>query len=214
LGKIVCTSHIIKKAFYALFAFAFGSAILITSVFRSASIRYSFRLPPSPLPESEIVPKIDYQLPNPGRIQPFHLLWPAEVIRDRLWLFVTQNPLKKAQINLLIADKRLASAQQLIAQSKPELAISVAAKAEIYLVRALSHTLVAKDQGMEVDEFLYQLSFASLKHRSVLETIRAQAPEDAQPIIIEILDQPKGIYEQTCHKLQEIGQCPPDNPFE
>lgn len=205
----------ISKALIALIIFVFASAILITSIFRTASVRYSFRLLPSPAPQSLLnIPDIDYQLPGAGRVNPSHFLWPLEVLRDKAWLAFTPNPLKKAQISLLIADKRLSSALLLFSNHNPALAVSVSAKAELYLLQAFDNAVKAKEQGMSVSEFLDQLSRSSLKHRAVLETIRAQAPEDAQPVISEILDTPKSVYEKSCHKLQESGCRPPDNPFE
>lgn len=204
----------IPKVFIALFLFAFASVILITSIFRTASVHYSFNLPLSLAPQSiDYIPTVEYQLPSAGRVNPSHPLWPLEVLRDKLWLALTSNPLKKAQINLLLADKRLSSAL-LLFPNNPSQAVSTSAKAELYLLEAFDYTVKAKQQGMDVNEILDRLSRSSLKHRAVLETIRAQAPEDAQPIISEIIDTPKSVYEKSCHKLRESGCHPPDNPFE
>src|SRR3989344_6985739 len=48
----------------------------------------------------------EYTLPYPG-ILPDNLLYPIKVFRDRIVSFLISDPLKKAEFNLLQADKRL-----------------------------------------------------------------------------------------------------------
>src|SRR3990172_3897569 len=120
----------IGKAAGILLTCFIATAILVFSIFHSASVRYTFGQSPTPTPRVEEANlEIDYPLPYPGRVLPDHLLWPVKVVRDRLWLAMTTNPLKKAEISLLLANKRLASAQALFDKEKPDLAISTLTKA-------------------------------------------------------------------------------------
>src|SRR5438309_421306 len=56
---------------------------------------------PTPSPVS-----ISYQLPYPGML-PDNPLYFLKVIRDGVWSFLLSNPLKKADFDLLQADKRV-----------------------------------------------------------------------------------------------------------
>jgi hypothetical protein len=157
--------------------------------------------------------QINYQLPYPGRILPDHFLWPIKVVRDKAWLFLTPNPLKKAEIALLFADKRLSSSLELIDKKKYNNAVSVIAKSEIYLDLSLKYALDAKTEGMDSSLFFSQLILAALKHRETLETIRTQLPEDAQPHISSLLDYSKKVYEKGSQTLRDMGKIPPSSPF-
>src|SRR5258706_345152 len=82
--------------------------ILIVSIFRIAEVKYVFSQAPSPTPTS--TPKasdINYNLPYPGSILSDNILWPLKALRDKVWLAVTVNPSKKADLYLLIADTKL-----------------------------------------------------------------------------------------------------------
>ena len=78
--------------------FAFG--ILLTSVFRTAAVKYDFS-PMAANAEGALVlgeetVEIDYDLAFPGRILPDNPIWPLKALRDRVWLWVTTNPSRRA----------------------------------------------------------------------------------------------------------------------
>jgi hypothetical protein len=196
-----------------VFVFILASGILTASILRSAAVRYSFRLQPSPTPTEQKRVSIDYELPYPGRVTPTSILWPVKVIRDKTWLFVTTNNLKKAEISLLLADKRLSAGMKLFELSKAGDAITVIMKGEYYLDESLRYVKEAHKEGMETKVFLHHLALSALKHREVLETLRIQAPEDAQPIFNKTTDYSKNVYEQASHIIREMGDNPPSNPF-
>jgi len=204
----------VRKLFFACAVFFVAGAILVTSIFRSAAVKYNFYLQPTPLPLNEsLLVEIDYRLPTPGHISPDSPLWPLKATRDKLWLAVNPNPLKKAEITLLIADERLASAEQLFFADKHELSVSVIKKSEIYLLETCDYLEEASDKGMDVVSFAIRLSLASLKHRQVLETIHAHAPEDARAPLLEIMNNSKLVYEKSSQLLNRNEVPPPPNPF-
>ena len=84
-------------------------SILSISVLKAASIRYDFSADAKR--DNAQIPQIDYQLPYPGRILPDHPLWPLKAFRDKLWLLVTLNRSRQAELLLLFADKRLVSSR-------------------------------------------------------------------------------------------------------
>jgi len=197
-----------------IFIFAFG--ILFTSIARTATIRRSFSLSSTSLSDVKVLGEttlIDYKLPYPGKVLPDHPLWPIKVIRDRLWLFVTTNPTRKIELNILFADKRLVSAEMLFEKDKPDIAYSTLTKAEKYLENASLLEETKRKMGEDTTGVLEQLAKSSLKHREIMEEILLIAPEDARPEIIKLEDYSTSAYSRARDALYEKGLTPPENPF-
>src|SRR5437773_910009 len=114
-----------KRALTLVSLLSFALIILSISIFKLATIQYVFSQAPStPKPVFAQEVDIDYTLPYPGSIAPDNFLWPAKVLRDKVWVQFSLSSEKKAQTLLLIADKRLASSLSLFKENKPELAAS------------------------------------------------------------------------------------------
>jgi hypothetical protein len=203
----------LKNIAIFLGSLSFASLILIVSIFRIAQIKYVFSQSPTPTSPPESV-SVDYQLPYPGKIAPDNFLWPLKVIRDKVWLTVTLNPAKKADLYLLFADKRLVSARDLFAEDKADLAVSVLTKGEKYLELAQQEERVARSQGMDTTNFLERYSLATLKHREIIDEILTLAPEDAKPIIVSTQDYSKSLYDKARDGLLQAGATVPLNPFD
>lgn len=203
------------KNFLLFFAsFTLASIILIISVFKIAEVKYVFSQSPSSTPVNMPKPvAVNYNLPYPGPILPDSILWPLKALRDKIWLAVTINPSKKADLYLLIADKRLADAQILFEKNNPNLGISVLTKAEKYLESANEEERIAHREGMDTTECLEKFASATLKHREVIDEILALAPEDAKPLIVKTQDYSKHLYEKAKSGLLEAGAIVPQNPF-
>lgn len=198
----------------ATLVFALG--ILFTSVLRTASVKYEFSAPASgdtSVLGEEIV-QIDYHLPYPGRVLPDHPLWALKALRDRVWLAITTNPSRRAELKLLFADKRVSMSKILFEKGKPELGFSTLTKAEKYLEQAIIQERENKGREIDTSEFLILLAKASLKHFQVMEEIMAIAPDDAKPGIIETQDYAKRAYEDAKNGLLEEGLQVPENPFD
>src|SRR3989338_6920091 len=73
----------------------------------------------------------DYQLPYPG-ILPDNPLYNLKTLRDKVWSFLISNPSKKAEFDLLQADKRLSVAIALFDLKKYDLAEATISKGENY----------------------------------------------------------------------------------
>ncbi|OGM21776.1 hypothetical protein A2714_04380 [Candidatus Woesebacteria bacterium RIFCSPHIGHO2_01_FULL_38_9] len=206
-----------RKIFIAASVFSFGLLILFISVFRTASVKYDFQGARLPQGSSTVLgdaqPKIDYELPYPGGVLPDNVLWPLKVIRDRVWLSVTTNPTRKAELKLLFADKRIGMAKILFENGKADDGFSTLTKAEKYLEEASLQGEENKKEGVESTEFLTHLANASLKHYEVTETILTMAPEEARPGIVQVQEYPKHAFELARNSLQEKGKIPPENPF-
>lgn len=202
LKKIASSSLLILIAFL----------VLIASLLRSASVNYAFTGKPNVLTTAD-VRKVDYNLPYPGKVLPDSPFWFLKAFRDKLWLGLTFNESKKAELMLLFADKRLASSQILFQRGKAEIAFSTLTKAEKYLEQASLQVGECWNKGMDTKSLSYKVALAALKHQEVIQEILTVAPEDARAGVIKTLDIPQGIFVRCSDSLTSRGLNPPENPF-
>ncbi|KKQ37510.1 MAG: hypothetical protein US53_C0017G0007 [Candidatus Woesebacteria bacterium GW2011_GWA1_37_7] len=206
-----------RKVLFAASALLFAFFVLLTSVFRTAAVKYEFanvedgNTLQNILGDSNI--EINYTLAYPGKILPDSSLWPVKALRDKLWLAATSNPGRKAELKLLFADKRLGSANILFKNSKPEIAYTALTKAEKYLEEASSQEKSNRAQGIDTSDFLRRLSLAALKHFEVINEIASIAPEDARPGIDSLQVYARKVFEDSRNALLDKGMTPPENPF-
>jgi hypothetical protein len=208
----------LRKVLITLPVLVFAFGILLTSILRTASVKYEFNgkiasnsQDMQVLGEEDIV--IDYYLVYTGRVLPGSPLWFVKALRDKIWLLLTTNSSRKAELKLLFADKRLGAAKILFEKGKAGVGFSTLTKAEKYLEEAVAQESENRNEGDDTSEFLVTLAKASLKHFQVMEEIVDIAPEDAKPKVIEIQSYPKRAFEESRNALLEIGKTPPENPF-
>jgi hypothetical protein len=207
-----------RKITIAIAAFIFAVGILITSILRTAAVRYDFadagdsKDQQNVLGESDV--HIEYNFAYHGRVLPDHPLWPVKALRDKVWLIITTNDSRKAELLLLFADKRASSALVLFERGKYELGYETLTKAEKYLEAASNNEEENRKKGINTSEFLVRLEMASLKHYQNTEKMLEMAPEDAKPGIVQVQHYSKSVYEKARDALMEKGRKPPENPFE
>ncbi len=154
----------IKKIVNLLFIsliFTFSFLIFISHATVSAQ-----ELTPAPSATPKV---IDYQLAYPGLL-PDHSLYFLKAMRDRVASFFISDPVKKAEFNLLQADKRVEASNRLLQKGndKLELAQSTFSKAENYYEDGLNRVNDAKTQGINVSDLVKKFSDANYKHQEVL----------------------------------------------
>lgn len=194
-------------------------AILFISVFRTASVKYEFSDVRTPDNRERVVlgdkdVNVEYHLAFHGKVLPDSPLWPVKALRDKIWLFLTTNSSRKAELKLLFADKRLGSAQVLFEKDKPEIGYTTLTKAEKYLEEAVEQEKENREERVDTTEFLKRLAHASLKHYAVMEDILMIAPDEAKPQVINTQEYAKRAYEGTRDALFEKDLQPPENPFD
>lgn len=113
---------------------------------------------------------IEYQLPYPGLL-PDSPLYFLKIFRDRLIDFLVADPLKKAELNLLHADKRLAAGEMLFAKGKKELAESTISKSENYLESGIVKLKETKKQGMDITGLTQKFSISVKKHKQIVQNL-------------------------------------------
>ncbi|MDP3998925.1 MAG: DUF5667 domain-containing protein [bacterium] len=136
---------------------------------------------------SAIQSKVEYTLPYPG-ILPGHPLYSLKMIRDQISSWFITDPLKKAEFNLLQADKRLNSGLFLLDKGKTDLAESTFSKGENYLEQTIAKVEGAKKAGKDISAMMSKLSLATLKHQEVLTEVLQKIPESNKKGIKESLD--------------------------
>jgi len=111
-------------------------------------------------------PTVEYNLAYPGILpdSPLHFL---KAIRDRIIGFLINDPLKKAEFNLLTSDKRLYASQLLLNKNKQDLAFTTLSKSNNYLHGAVSSVSEAAKAGKNVDIVLSNLKMALIKRGEV-----------------------------------------------
>jgi len=210
-----------RRFVIVLSTLVFSFSILFVSILRTASVRYSFSTVSSHFSDETSDSernnlnqmKIDYYLAYPGDVLPNSPLWPLKAARDRLWLLLTSNESKKAELNLLFADKRLGAAKILFDNKDYETGYTTLTKAEKYLEQAGNIASDIRSKGGDTAELSNTLVKASLKHRQIIEEIILIAPEDAKPKIIELENYAIKVYRTNLDVLKGKGLPLPENPF-
>ncbi len=122
---------------------------------------------------------IDYNLPYPG-ILPDNPFYIVKTVRDGIIRFFISDPLKKAEFDLLQADKRLNAGYYLFVKGDKsrKLAISTISKGENYFFNAIEGAIKAEKQGVETDVFWEKLLTSSKKHKEILEDLKLKSSKD------------------------------------
>jgi len=203
-----------KKILITLGIFAFAFIILLISIFDSSVITYPIsHITPESL-EGANIPNINYPLPKAGRVLPDSPLWKIKAIRDRVWFEMTPSHLRKAQLALLFADKRLVMAQTLFEQGKNDIALQTFTKAEKYLPIAAEQERIARQQGTDTNNFLMQLAIASLKHKEIAGRLIQSVPESDRSLIAQNEIYAEDAYKTSLEALNSKGISLPKNPFD
>lgn len=128
---------------------------------------------PAAVLTTPLVRHVDYSLAYPG-ILPNNPLYPIKMARDRIVLFLITDRIKRAQFNLLQADKRVAAGALLVKEDKKHeaLAITTVEKGENYFHDAMNQAFQLKEEGRDVAGLIRDLGRALEKHVQVLTDLK------------------------------------------
>lgn len=121
----------------------------------------------TPTPTPEVIRQVQYTLPYPG-ILPDSPLYFIKALRDNLIGFFVSDGVKKADYDLLMADKRLVSAKALLSEGKSDLALTTLSKSGNYFDLAIQQIASAKKQGQNAEPTISRLITASQKHQEII----------------------------------------------
>jgi hypothetical protein len=132
--------------------------------------------------------KQTYELPYPG-ILPDNPLYILKASRDRGLEMMTREPMKKAELYLLLSDKRVRMAQLLNTKGKTNLAVSTISKAEKYFLKIPQLLRDSKTQGVKPSsEFVEKLMMSNAKHREVVQQLMKNASKEDRAEYQQVLD--------------------------
>jgi hypothetical protein len=138
-------------------------------------------------PSPTVTPKpVNYPLVYPG-ILPDHFLYPLKMIRDRIWLILTAGPVRKVEVMLLFADKRLGAGKALIEGGQVKLGVSTLTKGEKYLEEGVGKLAEARKANQEITSLREKYSLALAKHEEVLLDLKTKVGAEEQAVINELL---------------------------
>ena len=114
--------------------------------------------------------QVDYALPYPGLLSdsPFYFL---RATRDRIVSLLISDSYKKAEFDLLQADKRLSAGIYLANKGRYDLSQVTISKGENYFEEALTEAKNAKKQGQNTAGLVNSLYLSAVKHQQVLKDI-------------------------------------------
>lgn len=151
-----------------LIVFVFVFLVIFPTVANAQNTTPSINPTPTPTP-------VKYQLAYPGMLpdSPFYKL---KVLRDKIILALIQDPVKKEEYHLLLADKQLQASKLLVDKGKMALAKDTALKGENEYTLIL---FLIKDVAKKpTKEFYDTLQAAALKHQEILNGIVAKISGD------------------------------------
>lgn len=159
-----CTFQMMKKLFFPL-------ALLIIFVYVSVVSNYVYADEATSATSATVAAQTNYALSYPG-VLPDNPLYFLKAARDRIVSFLINDPVKRAEFDLLTSDKRIYSAQILADKKKGDLSISTLSKSNNYLDESITAANDAKKQGKDSDTVLNTLKDAIKKHQEVLLMIK------------------------------------------
>jgi len=127
--------------------------------------------------EGTVSTKVEYNLPYPGML-PDSPLYFLKAFRDRVIATFISDSIKKAEFDLLQADKRLASGIALFEKGKKELAESTISKGENYFEDGIKNLELAKKQGKLNAGFLTSMELSAKKHLEILGDLKKESDGD------------------------------------
>lgn len=155
-----------------------------------------------PATESATPTPIDYRLPYPG-ILPDHPLYPLKRFRDWLLLSLNRSQLKKTELRLLFADKKISMAQFLLNKRKTDLAVSTVFESQNDILKAAENIpLLSKDNLLPAG-FSDKIELAAKKHEEIIGKILVNISDIKQK---ESLQKALQLNHQAISQIESIKQ--------
>ncbi len=131
--------------------------------------------------------KVIYDLPYPGLL-PDHPLYFLKAVRDKALDIFTREKIKKAELYLLLSDKRISMSMALVKKGKGNLAVTTLSKGEKYFLKIPDLLQESKKQGVSASsEFVQSLKLSNAKHLEVVENILKDLPAGESESINQII---------------------------
>lgn len=121
--------------------------------------------------------KAVYQLPHPGLL-PDHPLYFAKGMRDSIMIFFTRDNVKKAELYLLLSDKKAAAALSLAKKGKSQKSLETITESEDLFMKIPPLLKESKEQGVSAsNDFIDLLYLSNAKHQEIITEMMKEIPE-------------------------------------
>lgn len=135
---------------------------------------------PTPTPMS-------YTLPYPG-ILPDHPLYFFKQIRDAVLELLVTDPIRKVQLFILQADKRLVMGQTLLDEGKESVSVEALSSAFLYEQKALAVLVSEKSQGSVIAPYVIEKIESSLrKHIEEMGAMEGKVGESQKERVTQLI---------------------------
>lgn len=169
--------------------------LFIVTIFSFLSFSHGIRAQESQEIDVE-AKKIEYTLPYHG-ILPDHPLYFFKKTRDSMWVFFTRDNVKKAELLLLLSDKKVAMSNSLAEKGKWGLGGETLLIAEKDFEKLIGVLTISKKQGVSPQEdFVLRVKLSNEKHGEVIEDILIGAPQGDKSNIEEAMKLNKKLKKQ------------------
>lgn len=155
--------------------------LIIATIFFVRNARAQ-EITPVPTPTPTI---IQYDLTFPGML-PDNFLYKLKVMRDKIQLVITTEPIKRINLLLRLADKGILASAMLIDKKDWKLAKETALKAENYMT-LLTPELSRLDEPID-QKLLKKLQIASQKHQEVFAKLQERAEDKDKKKFTQLID--------------------------
>ena len=122
---------------------------------------------------------LDYNLPYPG-ILPDHPLYKIKLLRDRILMFVTKDPIRRVNLQLLMSDKQLVMGQLLWEKGKNDLAIATLNKSEKDLLTVVTNLVQLKKTNTLSEGLADKVELAAKKHEETISKLVDSVSDNAR----------------------------------
>lgn len=189
-----------KKWFYIIFSLLLSVGVLSLSITHQirlqalASAGLSTR-DASGAAEVFFSPVEVYALAYPG-ILPDHPLYVVKMVRDRVKLWLTREPLSRSQLLLLYADKRLAASLVEMQKSKIDVAVSTAAKSLNYFDQSADQLQALPLEMPGVFESWQKMRLASEGYELYLLEMKEGVPDGTRTLFDRMIERVGVVREQ------------------
>lgn len=188
LKKLTLVLAVLLIAFSVLFVSVDQATVGVKSSLAASTLKMTVSSPEQPAPTASVTatPKVDYFMAYPG-ILPDNPIYKLKMVRDRVMLWLTTDPVKKTKLLLLYADKRVGAARALVEGNKVSLGIETLVKGEKYLEKSIWQAQEAKGKGRDVDELSKAIVNATIKHAEIVADLKAKVTGEAEGFLGELL---------------------------
>ena len=167
---------------FGILSISIGKVWLGARFFSSAAT-----ITPTQAPQASptAIPKVNYYLAYPG-VLPDHPFYKIKTFRDRVWLTMTTNVVRKAELLLLFADKRFGAGKVLIEGNQVDLGLTTMQKGVKYLERAIDQAFVIKSKGIALGPLADNLKKAPFKYLEIVIELKDKVDSNGKTVLADL----------------------------